>query len=144
MTYLTKLLLVGVLTIAFAVSASAHTSALTRTDQGCLTKACLKRTCDSQKCKTRVDLKRWKHLQRNLPQEVKAMLARLRGCETRGIKFPHNYRWKGHHRGAYQYDFATWREAGGQGDPADASPPEQDVRTARFYPSHRGRWECKT
>lgn len=84
----------------------------------------------------------WEWRRSLLPAATKAMLARLRGCETRGIAFPSNYRWQGHHRGAYQYDWATWRQAGGSGDPALASPAEQDVRTARFYPSHRGQWAC--
>lgn len=84
----------------------------------------------------------WEWQRSLLSAGTKAMLARLRGCETRGIAFPANYRWQGHHRGAYQYDWATWRQAGGYGDPALASPAEQDVRTARFYPSHRGQWAC--
>lgn len=84
----------------------------------------------------------WEWQRSLLSPGTKAMLARLRGCETRGIAFPANYQWQGHHRGAYQYDFRTWGEAGGSGDPAHASPAEQDVRTARFYPSHRGRWAC--
>lgn len=84
----------------------------------------------------------WEWRREQLSSAQTAMLARLRGCETRGLAFPSNYRQRGHHRGAYQYDFATWGEAGGSGDPADASPAEQDVRTAAFYPSHRGRWAC--
>lgn len=78
-----------------------------------------------------------------LPGWLKGSLARLRGCETRGVPFPRNYQYKGHHRGAYQYTFSTWRRAGGWGDPADATPHEQDVRTGRFWPSHRGEWACK-
>ena len=77
-------------------------------------------------------------MQAKLSPDTKAMLARLRGCETRGIAFPHNYRYSGHHYGAYQY---TWGP-GSAGDragfrvrPDQASPAEQDVRTARFYPS---------
>jgi hypothetical protein len=110
--------------------------------KACKSKACLARACRSTTCRARVAEKHWRRLQAALPSDAKAMLARLRGCETRGISFPSNYRWKGHHRGAYQYTFGTWVRAGGRGDPADASPAEQDVRTARFYPAHRGEWAC--
>lgn len=84
----------------------------------------------------------WEWQRSKLSAGTRAMLARLRGCETRGIAYPANYQWKGHHRGAYQYTFSTWARAGGSGDPANASPAEQDVRTAWFYPSHRGEWAC--
>ncbi len=98
--------------------------------------------CHSRKCERRVIAKHWTHEQRMLSPGMKALLARLRGCETRGIPFPLNYRYDGHHDGAYQYDAATWAEAGGRGFAWQASPAEQDVRTARFFPSHRGRWAC--
>jgi len=55
-----------------------------------------------------------------------ATLARIRACESRG-----NYSIvsrSGRYRGAYQFDFATWRSVGGAGDPAAASPAEQDYR----------------
>lgn len=84
----------------------------------------------------------WTRRQAALSPAVKAMLARLRGCETRGIPYPQNYQWDGHHDGAYQYDKGTWGEAGGSGYAYQASPAEQDVRTAWFFPSHRGRWDC--
>jgi hypothetical protein len=84
----------------------------------------------------------WQWQRSLLSPAMKATLRRLRGCETRGIPYPQNYRWKGHHRGAYQYTFSTWARAGGSGDPADASPAEQDVRTAWFFPSHRSEWAC--
>ena len=111
-------------------------------DDGCKTHACLERTC-VKACIRRVEEKRWRREQRALDAGIRATLARLRGCETRGIPYPKNYHWRGHHRGAYQYDFATWAQAGGRGDPADASPAEQDVRTARFFPSHRAQWQCR-
>lgn len=143
--------------VAFPMSASAHTglsnSSICQTKtcekrvhvkhaQACATKACKRRACSSTTCRDRVAEKRWKRLQASLSVSVKATLARLRGCETRGIPFPKNYQWKGHHRGAYQYLKSTWARAGGSGDPADASPAEQDVRTARFYPGHRSEWAC--
>ena len=55
-----------------------------------------------------------------------ATLARIRQCESRG-----NYSIvssTGRYRGAYQFDHTTWRAVGGTGDPAAASPQEQDYR----------------
>lgn len=96
----------------------------------------------------RLRIQRWRRLhywdwQRSqLSSVTRGMLVRLRSCETRGIPFPNNYQYDGHHDGAYQYDYATWHEAGGSGYAYQATPAEQDVRTAWFYPSHRGRWQC--
>lgn len=109
---------------------------------GCRTHACAKRVCRASSCRARVRVGYWQRERAKLSAAQVAMLQRLGGCETRGIALAAAYRWKGHHRGRYQYDFATWAQAGGSGDPADASPAEQDVRTARFYPSHRGQWAC--
>jgi len=53
-------------------------------------------------------------------------LARIRACESGG-----NYRAvssSGRYRGAYQFDRGTWASIGGSGDPAAASPAEQDYR----------------
>lgn len=55
-----------------------------------------------------------------------ATLARIRHCESRG-----NYgivSASGRYRGAYQFDYRTWAGMGGTGDPAAASPAEQDYR----------------
>ncbi len=55
-----------------------------------------------------------------------ATLAKIRRCESRG-----NYSIvssTGRYRGAYQFDHTTWRGMGGSGDPAAASPQEQDYR----------------
>lgn len=38
----------------------------------------------------------------------------------------------GTYRGAYQFDLPTWRSAGGRGDPATASPAEQDAAASRL------------
>lgn len=35
--------------------------------------------------------------------------------------------------GAYQFDLATWRNVGGAGNPAHASPEEQDARAWALY-----------
>ncbi|MDQ2782214.1 MAG: transglycosylase family protein [Actinomycetota bacterium] len=36
------------------------------------------------------------------------------------------------YRGAYQIGFQEWADMGGSGDPADASPAEQDMRAQRL------------
>lgn len=65
-----------------------------------------------------------------------AQLERLRWCEARG-----NYAAvsaSGTYRGAYQFSRSTWRSVGGTGDPAAASPVEQDLRARLLY-EQRGR-----
>ncbi len=55
-----------------------------------------------------------------------ATLAKIRHCESRG-----NYgivSASGRYRGAYQFDVRTWGAMGGSGDPAAASPGEQNYR----------------
>lgn len=37
------------------------------------------------------------------------------------------------HYGAYQFDLSTWRSVGGTGNPAHASPAEQDARAWALY-----------
>ena len=62
-------------------------------------------------------------------------LAAIRACESSG-----NYgavSANGRYRGAYQFDQQTWQSVGGSGDPAAASPAEQDSRAARLQ-SQRG------
>ncbi len=62
-------------------------------------------------------------------------LAAIRACESGG-----NYgavSANGRYRGAYQFDRQTWASVGGSGDPAAASPGEQDARAARLR-SQRG------
>lgn len=97
----------------------------------------------------------WPIRRNALSSSTLGRLSVLRGCETRGIPFPWNYRWNGHHDGAYQYDGRTWREAQGYYAWAlgkhvtgwtsyayDASPAHQDVITGYFFPTHTGRWQC--
>jgi len=66
-------------------------------------------------------------------------LASTRSCESGG-----NYSAVssgGTYRGAYQFDYGTWAEVGGSGDPAAAHPWEQDYRAARLYSiAGSGRW----
>jgi hypothetical protein len=62
-------------------------------------------------------------------------LARIRQCESGG-----NYSAvspDGRYRGGYQFDAQTWVSVGGSGDPALASPAEQDYRAQLLY-SQRG------
>ena len=57
--------------------------------------------------------------------------AALRNCESGG-----NYRAvnsTGKYRGAYQFDQHTWESVGGIGDPAKASPAEQDARARALF-----------
>lgn len=119
-------------------------AATPRAHSVCNSKACERRVARKQ---ARARERHWRHLQRMLAPETKRMLERLRGCETRGIPFPRNYRWNGHHHGAYQYSWGTRGSAGERAGftrrPGLASPAEQDVRTARFYPGHRGEWACR-
>ncbi|TAK89273.1 DUF348 domain-containing protein [Patescibacteria group bacterium] len=37
------------------------------------------------------------------------------------------------YRGAYQFSYGTWSAMGGSGDPADASPSEQDMRAKKLF-----------
>lgn len=53
----------------------------------------------------------------------------LRQCESSGDYANHD----GIYRGAYQFDQQTWEGVGGSGDPADASPAEQDARAQQLY-----------
>lgn len=60
-----------------------------------------------------------------------APLASIRACESGG-----NYGAvspNGFYRGGYQFDYGTWTTVGGSGDPAAASPAEQDMRAAMLY-----------
>ncbi len=69
-------------------------------------------------------------------EATEASWAALRKCESGG-----NYAAvsaSGRYRGAYQFDRGTWANYGSAGDPAAASPAEQDRRAKRLY-SDRGR-----
>jgi hypothetical protein len=65
--------------------------------------------------------------------------AALRWCESGG-----NYQAvspNGTFRGAYQFAVSTWQGVGGTGDPAAASPAEQDHRAQVLYQRHgRSPW----
>ena len=58
-------------------------------------------------------------------------LASIRACESGGDYGAVSS--SGTYRGAYQFDYATWQAVGGSGDPAAASPAEQDLRAQMLY-----------
>ena len=58
-------------------------------------------------------------------------LAAIRQCESGGDYSAVSS--SGTYRGAYQFDQATWEGVGGTGDPAAASPAEQDMRAQMLY-----------
>jgi Transglycosylase-like domain len=58
-------------------------------------------------------------------------LAAIRACESGGDYGAVSS--SGTYRGAYQFDYATWQSVGGSGDPAAASPAEQDLRAQMLY-----------
>ena len=58
-------------------------------------------------------------------------LAAIRACESGGDYGAISS--SGTYRGAYQFDYATWQAVGGSGDPAAASPAEQDMRAQMLY-----------
>lgn len=62
-------------------------------------------------------------------------LASIRQCESGGDYGAVSP--SGKYRGAYQFDQQTWESVGGSGDPANASPAEQDTR-AQELKNQRG------
>ena len=60
-----------------------------------------------------------------------ATLDSIAACESGGD--PTAVSADGTYRGKYQFDFGTWASVGGSGDPAAASPAEQDYRAALLY-----------
>jgi hypothetical protein len=60
-----------------------------------------------------------------------APLSSIRACESGGSYTATSP--GGTYRGAYQFDQRTWNSVGGSGDPAAASPAEQDKRAAILY-----------
>ncbi|MCA1691556.1 MAG: transglycosylase family protein [Actinobacteria bacterium] len=62
-------------------------------------------------------------------------LAAIRACESGGDYGAVSS--DGQYGGAYQFDRQTWQSVGGSGDPAAASPAEQDARAGQLL-SERG------
>lgn len=67
-----------------------------------------------------------------LPVDVSQTLACIRAHESDTAGGYGAVSGDGTYRGAYQFDARTWASVGGQGDPADASPTEQDQRAAEL------------
>ena len=68
------------------------------------------------------------------PEEVgvsTSTLYAIRDCESGGDYTAISP--DGTYRGGFQFDYATWASVGGAGDPAGASPAEQDYRAALLY-----------
>lgn len=59
-----------------------------------------------------------------------AQWAALRKCENGGS---YTSKPSDAYRGAYQFDYQTWKTQGGTGDPAAAPPHEQDARAKTLY-----------
>jgi peptidoglycan hydrolase-like protein with peptidoglycan-binding domain len=64
------------------------------------------------------------------PASSDATLQRIAQCESGGD--PTAVSSDGTYRGKYQFDRTTWRQMGGDGDPADASEAEQDRIAAKL------------
>jgi hypothetical protein len=132
--------------VLITTTADAHTHCQTRSCNERVKAKHGRHVCQTHACDERVRARHWRRLRRRLSPETTQMLERLRNCETRGIAYPTNYRYSGHHFGAYQYDWGPGSAADRAGfrvRPDLASPAEQDVRTALFYPSHRSEWTCR-
>lgn len=93
---------------------------------GCYTMACVERVKTKQE---RRRIARYKRLweQTPIPPQLEAIAA----CESGGD--PRIVSPGGTYRGKYQFNFGTWREVGGKGDPAAAPEIEQDHRAAILY-----------
>lgn len=70
------------------------------------------------------------------PSSLGGVLACIRQHESGGNYGAVNP--SGTYRGAYQFDQRTWEAVGGSGDPAAASPAEQDRRAAILYQQRGG------
>jgi hypothetical protein len=76
---------------------------------------------------------------------------RVANCESGGGPSDHSSVYTGNahlrdpngHYGVWQFDYSTWRDVGGSGNPADASVTEQNARAYRLW-QQRGwqPWQC--
>lgn len=66
----------------------------------------------------------------SLPDPPRSLLACIRRWESLTSGLYHAVSPGGRYRGAYQFDLPTWLGVGGSGDPALATPAEQDYRAA--------------
>lgn len=68
--------------------------------------------------------------QANVSSGTNGHLHSIKECESGGDYTAVNL--AGYY-GAYQFDFQTWASVGGTGNPANASPAEQDMRAQMLY-----------
>jgi hypothetical protein len=81
----------------------------------------------------------WRLRYLKIPSWGKSWLRSTAACESGGN--PRAISSGGTYRGKYQFDYRTWGEAGGSGDPAKAPENEQDVRAYRLMRhAGTGRW----
>lgn len=84
---------------------------------------------------------RWLLRWERLPEWARSWADSTAFCETGGTMNPRAVSPTGQYRGLMQFDYGTWHEAGGSGDPIDASANEQKVRGVRLMLRvGRGRW----
>lgn len=127
--------------------------------EGCRTKACVKRVrlkrlgydmCNTWACMRRVQRKRavrlrlyWKREWSRIDAGWRQWALGTAYCETGGTMDPTIHNPSGVYHGLGQFDLRTWGEAGGTGDPHNASYHEQLVRMVRLAQSPsggKGRW----
>lgn len=101
-------------------------------------RAKVRASCRSISCKRRVAQKRAVERKRAFIAPYRGWLASTRQCESGG-----NYSTNTGNGfyGAYQFTLSTWASVGGQGNPAYASPLEQDYRAVILLRrSGAGQW----
>jgi hypothetical protein len=69
---------------------------------------------------------------RQVVEPYQAFLAKLRACEAGGQPAPYQTNTGNGFYGAYQFALSSWAAVGGHGNPAAASPLEQDYRAVRL------------
>lgn len=76
---------------------------------------------------------------------------RVANCESGGGPGDHSSVYDGNpylndpngHHGKWQFDYSTWREVGGSGNPANYSVTEQDARAYALWRANGwSRWQC--
>lgn len=81
--------------------------------------------CHTKACHARVTEARWQERWARVPSDWKAWARRTAYCETGGTMNPSIHNPSGIYHGLGQFDLRTWAEAGGAGDPHNASSAQQ-------------------
>lgn len=96
--------------------------------------------CSSKACKSRVARKQRDKARRAFVAPYKDWLYRTRSCESGSSGLYRADTGNGFY-GAYQFTLGTWASVGGSGNPAQASPLEQDYRAVVLLKrSGAGQW----